>query len=72
MLGGKERVGQSTRCQGKYERQDEWEREVWVTKARWRGRAREGKEERIEGRGVERQLDGQDSKDATSQLRTNR
>lgn len=71
-MGGKERVGQSARCQGRYERQDEHEKEVWVTKARWRGRAREGKEERMEERRVERQLDAQDSKDAASQLRTSR
>lgn len=43
-----------------------------VTNARWRGRAVEGKEERMERRRVERRLDGQDSKDAASQLRTSR
>lgn len=43
-----------------------------ATKARWRGRAVEGKEERMERRRVERRLDRQDSKDAASQLRTSR
>lgn len=47
-------------------------KDVRVTKARWRGRAVEGKEERMERRRVERRLDGQDSKDAASQLRTSR